>query len=378
MTGRTVAMEWRGRPVEAWLPDPTSAIELDALRPSTVRATEQAIAAVRRSDDRMPPEWEPLARLLLRAEGVASSNIEGLYAPFEQVAVAEIAPSTVDASAAWVADNLAVVLDAVNDAPRPLSEAMVHHWHRRLMTHAPRREAVRAGRYRDAPGWIGGTAPTNAVYVPPPADRLDRLMADLIRFANRSGVDPVTQAAVLHAQFETIHPYADGNGRLGRVLVTWLLARRIPTAGPPPPVSLLIARDPGGYLSGLHQFREGDLDRWVAWFSGIVRRAGDATIDLVDRIEALVTGWRTRTIDLRADATARGALSVLPGQPLTTAGRLADLLGVTERAARNALVVLSDRGIVAPYDAVAAGPGRPRQWYVAGEVVEAVTSWPTG
>ncbi|MDZ7732438.1 MAG: Fic family protein [Acidimicrobiia bacterium] len=90
------------------------------------------------------------------------------------------------------------------------------------------------GRYRDAQGWIGGSSPLDAGLVPPPPAHLPYLMDDLVAFANADEPDPVTQAAVLHAQFETIHPYGDGNGRLGRVLVGWLLARRLRIALPHP------------------------------------------------------------------------------------------------------------------------------------------------
>jgi len=85
-------------------------------------------------------------------------------------------------------------------------------------------------------------------------------MDDLVAYANTDHFDPVTHAALLHAQFETIHPYGDGNGRLGRILIGWVLARRRLVDKLPPPISVLIARDPGGYISGLHLFRDGSVD----------------------------------------------------------------------------------------------------------------------
>ena len=119
------------------------------------------------------------------------------------------------------------------------------------------------GSFRDEIGWIGGTSPLNAVAVLPPPELIEPLTNDLITFANRKDVDPVAQAAVAHAQFESIHPYADGNGRVGRILIAWLLIRRLCLRVPPPPVSVAIAADTGGYLSGLALYRLGQLDPYV-------------------------------------------------------------------------------------------------------------------
>ena len=102
------------------------------------------------------------------------------------------------------------------------------------------------------------------------------------RFVNSTDADAVTQAAVSHAQFETIHPYGDGNGRIGRLLVLWTLARRLDVPVPPP-TSVLIARDPGGYLSGLYWFRSGELARWVGWFADIVSVVVDRGARVVER-----------------------------------------------------------------------------------------------
>ncbi len=94
-------------------------------------------------------------------------------------------------------------------------------------------------------------------------------MDDLVRFANRTDLDPVTHAAVVHAQFETVHPFAEGNGRIGRLLIGWSLARLVPL-DVSPPVSIAFARDVGGYMSGLTMWRSDLQDRWIRWFAGSV------------------------------------------------------------------------------------------------------------
>ena len=217
-------------------------------------------------------------------------------------------------------------------------------------------------------------SPVDAVYVPPPPDRIKAMMADLVAFANRTDIDPITQAAVLHAQFETIHPYGDGNGRLGRVLISWLLARRL-AVSVPPPISVLIARDPGGYLSGLYQFREGSLDAHVGWFAEVTTRAGDTSVVLGERIGVLLEDWDERVSDLRGDAAARHLVRVLPEHPVINTAVAADRLGVSERTARTALDALAERRIVAPIAVGPSGRGRPRSWWYARELLDRVDDW---
>lgn len=380
VTGEEVVFDWQGRPATAWLPALLSErrSELERLRETTVRATERAVAAVRLADARSGTALEALGRLLLRAEGLASSDIEGLRAPVEVVVAAEAGPDAdvaVDGTAAWVVDNLRVLDEAVAAAREPLTIERLHRWHERLMVHGTL-PAELVGRFRDRPGWIGGTAPTNAVYVPPPAERLDELVHDLVAFANSDDLDPVSQAALVHAQFETIHPYGDGNGRIGRVLVSWLLTRRLGLAGSPPAVSVLIGRDPGGYLAGLAQFRVGGLDPWVRWFAAIVERSGSATAQVLDEVERVLEGWEDRVGDLRSDAAARSALAVLARRPVTTAALLAAELDVSERSARTALEVLASRGVVVEAEPGVRTRGRPGRWYVAREVVALIARWP--
>jgi hypothetical protein len=231
MSGREVTITWQGRRARAWVPDGLDGRDL-ALTEATARRTEQAAASAVRANDALPSEWQPVVRLLLRSEGLASSFIEGVRAPLTDVVVAELDRS-VSEPAAWVAGNLAAVTRAIAEARGGrVSAAALHRWHRTLMGSAAYLPHRLVGRFRDEQGWIGGTSPFDAALVTPPPARISRLIDDLIVFANRTDIDPVTQAAVAHAQFEIIHPYADGNGRVGRLLVAWILARRLRLVAP--------------------------------------------------------------------------------------------------------------------------------------------------
>lgn len=369
-----VVIQWHGRPARAWVPEPLTRRDI-VVAAHVAPRTDGAAADVRRLGDRLPDGSEPLARLLLRAEGLASSSIEGLHPSVAAAAAAELDEHAASGDAAWVTDNLAVIGEAL-DAARAggeLTEGELHRWHARLMRHGTL-DARLVGVFRDRQGWIGGPSPRDAAYVPPPADHILSLMDDLLAFANRTDIDPVNQAAVLHGQFETIHPYGDGNGRIGRLLVLWVLARRMGVAVPPA-ISVLIARDMGGYLAGLHWFRNGPLALWVQWFARTVRAAAAAAMAWADEVDALMAGWRHRVADLHAESAARAVLELLPAHPVVSTGRVAELLGVSDTAARAALAALARRAILEPYPAPATGPGRPRRWWLAGGLADLVGSW---
>ena len=357
--GHEEAIVWNGARVRAWVPDLLASQNFEVGIP-----TAGGAASAR---------FEPLALLLLRAEGVASSYIEGLRTPLVDVAAAEVG-DTSNPIAGWVADNLAAVRQALDGAGRSLAVEDIHEWHRRLMGPTNRLPEEMVGAFRTAQSWIGGTSPRDASFVPPPPGRVDGLMADLVAFANAEEVDPVTQAAVAHAQFETIHPYGDGNGRIGRILIGWILAHRFGITVPPP-VSVFIARDPGGYLAGLTRFRLGELDPWVHWLAAELRYSSEAAQGLLERTEHLLVEWVGRIDDLRADATARRVLSVLVEHPVVSSDLVAARVEVSERSARGALTVLADRGILEPYDSTPAGPGRPRRFWVASDLITLVTNW---
>ena len=368
-SGRSVRVEWRGRSVRAWVPAPLGERDL-TLSADTARAAERAVAALRLADVRLPSEWEPLARLLLRHEGVASSGIEGLREPIESVLVAE--RTGAGGTAGWVADNLAVIDGALNTADEPLTVELLHSWHERLMRHG-RLPADMVGRFRTALGWVGGSTPVDAAYVPPPPPELPGLIDELVGFADddRGVLDAVSRAALVHAQFEAIHPYGDGNGRLGRVLVGRVLRRNRAMIRSTAPISVAIARDPGGYLSGLRLFEQGDHDPWVRWFAETATRAAAATEGLVEQAASLVERWNETTAGLRADHTARALLAHLPGSPVLSAQDVAALLGVTERSGRTALGALAAYGIVSPVEDVREGrSGRARHWFAATDLLD--------
>ena len=365
--GFSVEVDWNGRPVEAWVPTPLRQRSVD-LSAASVRAGERACAALRLADARLPDQWEAMARLLLRNEGVASSGIEGLREPIESVLVAE--RTGAGGTAGWVADNMVVIDWALHTAHDPLTVGTLHRWHRQLMQNG-RLPPDLVGAFRPALGWVGGNSPLDAAYVPPPSSEVPGLVDDLVDFANDppEGLDAVSQAAIVHAQFEAIHPYGDGNGRLGRVLISRTLRRREATNRSTVPISMAIARDPGGYLSGLRLFELGMLDPWVTWFADVAEKAANTAHQIIDQTTALLVRWGEATAGLRADHSARSLIPLLPAHPLLSAGDVAELLNISERSSRTALAALATFGVLSPIDVPSPAPGRNRHWFTAPDLL---------
>jgi Fic family protein len=373
---------WQGRRAVAFVPARLADRDL-FLSAETVARAAKAQAAVEHGAESMPEDFAALARLLLRAEGVASSFIEGVTAPVVDIVLAEAAPDAGPSAAAWVAANLAAVTEALEEAPGGvLAIERLCRWHRTLMTGSPT-PSRHVGVVRDEQGWIGGTSPLDAHLVTPPAEHVPELLDDLVAYVNRTDVDPVSQAAIAHAQFELIHPFADGNGRIGRVLIVWMLVRRLSLVTAPP-VSTRIAADVGGYSSGLVLFRLGDHQRWVQWFADAVSGAGRAQRELVTEVRELQRVWEERlgaprvgTRRLRSNAAAWRVLELLPRHVVLTGPVVAEELGIPLKTASAALRDLVVANVLVEHGTVRhRGPGRPRRLYTSPELLGLTGSSP--
>ena len=210
--------------------------------------------------------------------------------------------------------------------------------------------------------------PRGAAFVPPPEDELPRLLEDLCRFCERDDLPPLLQAAVAHVQFETIHPFADGNGRVGRALIQVILRRRGLTdrgdGSPPifPPVSLVLAARRDAYVDGLTRFRSGDHRWWLAFFLEVVHQANVITQDLARAIAELQREWRRRAGEPRGDSAASTLIASLPAKPVIDIGTATELTGASSEATRRAIARLEAAGVLREVT----GKGRLRRWESVG------------
>jgi Fic family protein len=292
-----------------------------------------------------------LASNLLRSESAASSRIEGLaisHKRLARAAYAEAGKRGRDSKAIEVLGNVeamrgAIELGAGSDT---ISVADIQEIHRILLRFTPDRQI--AGVIREQQNWIGGNdySPIGAAYVPPPPAYVMPLLEDYSRFLAREDLAPIAQAAIAHAQFENIHPFADGNGRVGRALIHTVLRRRGETAIYVPPISLALAAEPKAYVDGFGAFSAGDVSRWCELFANATERAaleaGHISSEIEDRQEA----WLELLGNPRRDAAARQLVSSLPEQPVIDVAAGRRITGKSHVAVQNALRQLEDVGIL--------------------------------
>ena len=337
---------------QAFVPDPIGELELSlpAQIAATVSAAEREIDLLNRDPPKMAC-LEVLARRLLRAESVASSRIEGLVLSQRRLARAEAeGPETRDDTARSVLGNVAAMEDAVAIAAKgkPLRARDILQIHRTLME-ATTTPGI-AGKLRDQQSWIGGNALNHgrADFVPPPPEFVRDLVEDLCVFVNRGDLSPVLQAAIAHAQFETIHPFADGNGRVGRALIHVVLRRRELAPRYVPPVSLVLATDAKRYIGGLTTFREGHITDWCSMFAESIRIASVNAVDLARRLARMQETWRERAGNPRRHSSAEALIQLLPAHPIVTLATATAILGRSKQAANQAIAHLATSGVLHP------------------------------
>lgn len=307
-----------------------------------------------------------LSAVLIRADAVASSQIEQITTSSEALAVALAGLGDEEADAIpqgteLVAANVATVLHAFR-SDEPVDTEWFHRRHRNLL--AADRELLpwHRGAWRDCAVWIGENRQT-ADFEGPPHNQVAALMDDLVRFVARRDLHPVVHAAIAHAQFETIHPYVDGNGRVGRLLIHPLL-----DAGPAPvPVAHGLLHDPAGYVEGLTAYRAGDVDTWVATFAAAVADGATAAVRLVGRVDDLRQAHRAR-VRTRAGSAVEHILDSLIHTPAITARHIQDTYGVTAGRASQILHQLADADVLSP----SAHRADRSQVWVAHHVIDAI------
>lgn len=291
----------------------------------------EAETSIRSLNDVALPALAPLARLLLRTESIASSKVEGMQIGIRELARAEARVEVgrkPSATALEILANIDAMELAVHDATAVdvFSINEITAIHRRLMEHAPNSRI--AGKIRTEQNWIGGNNynPCGADFVPPPPTYIATLLEDLGEAINSHDLPPLVQAALVHAQFETIHPFDDGNGRTGRALIQVVLRRRGIAPLYVPPMSVVLASAREQYIDGLMRFRDNDKDGvsdWIEHFVIAAARSASLANSYLIAVRALMDRWKVMLASHkyapRAGAAAWAIIDVLPAHPIITA-----------------------------------------------------------
>ena len=330
--------------------------------------SEDVRTAIAAFDLRVGDRLAPLESLLVRIESSASSKIENVAAPVPELLMAESgdnqARSVADVMGNVDATTAAIVL---SDEITPETILDVH---RALLigTHP-----VLAGRWRHEPVWIGGYSggPPAAEFVPPAASRVPDAIEDLCEFASRTDMPVFVQAMIMHAQFETIHPFADGNGRVGRALIHALLRRDGLTKSATLPISAGIVSQKHRYIEALTEYRTGD-------FVPIVELGADATFaalrnanHLFDDVVGMRRRWAERTESIRSSSLVHEVVDQLLRHPVVDVAGVSERCEVTSATARRALRQLAELEMISSIPNASGGALR----YVAHDIVRALNAF---
>jgi len=298
------------------------------------------------------PNPHILIRPFIRREAVLSSRIEGTQATLGELLAAE-AGAAVDRSP----DDLREVANYVSALEYgierlktlPLSLRLVRELHERLMA-GVRGGYATPGEFRRSQNWIGrpGDTINQASYVPPPPDVLGQHLADWERFLHDRTQPPLVHAALIHYQFEALHPFLDGNGRVGRLLITLLLCERDILPAPLLYLSAFFEASRAAYYDGLRQVSErADWETWVRYFlNGVARQSEDA-LSRAERINRLLETWRNALAEKANTRVALRMLDLLGSNPFVTPRGAEEKLGLAYNTVMRAIGLLQEQRIVA-------------------------------
>lgn len=308
------------------------------------RAAQLEVAVLERSYADQVGTLEPF---LLRTEAIASSRIEEELTTVDQLARAQhgiSAPKTARTVKGAI-DGLSLLVARASGGVH-LHDILAAH--RPLMADDPE-EKWDAGRLRSVQNWIGGSnlSPLGAVHVPPAHERVPELMEDLVEFMRRTDIDPVLQAAVAHAQFESIHPFTDGNGRVGRSLINAVWRYRGLTSTMAVPVASAIVADRERYFSLVNGYRDGEIEAFSLYLATSTSRAAVEAAVSAQRLVELPGQWRER-VRPRSKSTVETLLPLLPRHPVVDAHDIARLTGASPSRVYAAVERLVEAQVLRP------------------------------
>jgi len=353
--GRYVKVSTAGEPFQAFVPSPLPPHPPIAWSAALRRRFDEALLALGRLDAIVAhlPNKDLLLYSFVRKEAVLSSQIEGTQSSLADLLLYEIdeQPGAPLEDAREVSRCVAALERGrkLLDDGLPLSVRLLSQVHKALMSH-PRGRGKMPGEVRRSQVWIGGTRPGNAVFVPPPADALAECLGSLEQFLNDEPepTPPLLKAALAHVQFETIHPFLDGNGRVGRLLIVLQLVADNVLREPILYPSLFFKAHRALYYELLNEVRlRGDWERWLDFFADGIQVSATQAVTTANDLLGLVDADRSRVAALgRAATSALTVHQALQRQPIASAGTLVKATRLTAATVNKSLAHLERIGII--------------------------------
>ena len=325
---------------EAAVPANIAALPVEIPAQLARRIAEVEVSLARFDQAQAARDW-PLPALLLRSESSSSSQIERLTSSVRNVALAELS-SKAPSNALLIAGNVAAMREALGQSG-DIGIDSICAIHDALMRGTREEPGLRKEQV-----WIGGSpySPHGATFVPPHADLVRPCLEDLVAFGAREDISPIAKAAIFHAQFETIHPFTDGNGRTGRALLHRILARDEVLLHAMLPVSAGLLHDVERYMGALDTYHDGAVEPMIECLADALELAAVIGSRIASDVDGVLGGWASANTDRSGSASHR-LPALLVEQPVVDIAFVALRLGITDRAARNLVEVACERGILA-------------------------------
>lgn len=355
LTGRYEISQFEGEQVQAFIPSalpPIPPLDLTGARQILL---EQALLALGRLDSvaTLLPDPHLFLYAYVRKEALLSSQIEGTQSSLSELLMFELeaAPGAPRDEVAEVSNYVAALKYGLERlrAGFPMSNRLIREVHGQLLSRGRGSDKL-PGEFRRSQNWIGGTRPGNARFVPPPPQVVDDCMAQLERFIHdeRSALPVLVKAALAHLQFETVHPFLDGNGRVGRLLITLLLCHAGMLAEPLLYLSLYFKQNRDLYYAHLDQVRrKGDWEAWIDFFLEGVRTTAKGAVTTAQRLVEL---FSTDEVKIQKSGRAAGSAlrvhTALRERPLLSLPDICQRTGLSFPAATNGMALLAKLQIV--------------------------------
>jgi len=344
---------------KAFIPNPFPPKEGFVFDPPTLKKNDEASRLLGKLDGitKLLPDIDYFLLMYLRKDAASSTQIEGTMATMvdaieADVQVSEKIPADVDDILHYI-KALHFGMKRVTEDDFPLALRFIRELHKELIHNARATRHADPGEFRVRQNWIGGTRADNARYVPPPVDEMHKSLADLESFINTSDTTPiVTKAGLIHAQFETIHPFLDGNGRTGRMLINFYLWKEGYLEKPVLFLSSYFKRNQKLYYEKLEGYHNAKVDEWVDFFlDGVIEIANEA-IAIVGKITTLREKDMSiiQTLGKRAAESAVMVLPLLYGQPIVNVSTIQKWTGFSRPGAQDVINRFIEKGILSPRD----------------------------
>ena len=345
---------------EAALPAHIASLDVN-LNAELSRRAEELMASIARYDQEQANRAYNLPALMLRSESSSSSQIERLTSSARNVALAELSDKT-PSNAQLIARNVAAMREAIQHAER-IDIAQICRIHDTLMANTNEQAGI-----RNQQVWIGGNvySPHGAQFVPPHHSRVKECLNDLVAFGTRDDISPIIKAALFHAQFETIHPFTDGNGRTGRALLHAMLKWDDVIRCTTLPISAGLLHDVNAYMEALNAYHDGEIAPIIEQLINALDLSVILGARMAARVDTTLAQWNELITERKGSAIYQ-LPALLAEQPVVNASFVAAKLDMSERAARNLIERACEYGILAKM-----GNARRGVFYQAPELIDVI------